>query len=98
MGFKVVCFNCQKAFNKSIYLNAFSLICPECGGEMVKLSHRFRPPKKEDNKKWEVIKFLIENGFTFQHIHTETGVNVRYPETITEAQEFIIKFKGQAIK
>lgn len=74
--------------------------CAQCGNPMLRLPHRFRPPKKDDNKAWAVVKFLIDNGFYFQHIYQEgsnayqkktTNNYVPYPNSMREAEEFVIK-------
>ena len=82
-------------------------VCPDCGQQMTLLPHRFRPPKKADLKRWETIKYLVENGFSFQHIYeTEEKKEhynrkikyVEYPENLKDAKEFVEKYKSQAIK
>lgn len=75
---------------------------------MIFLSHRFRTPKKSENKKWETVKFLINNGFYYQHIYetvtkTINGFTncknlVPYPENIRDAKEFVERYKDQASK
>ena len=71
------------------------------------LPHRFRPPKVVDTKKWEVVKYLIEHGFYYQHIYEveETSKHynreesyVAYPENLRDAKEFAEKYKLQARK
>jgi hypothetical protein len=74
---------------------------------MIQLPHRFRPPKKTEAAKWETVKFLVESGFSYQHIYhiDESPVRngkvenfVQYPENMREAQEFVIKYNSQAKK
>ena len=75
---------------------------------MTLLPHRFKPPKKTEDKKWETVKFLIEHGFYYQHIYkkvetTENGNIVyenyaKYPENLKDAIEFVEKYKEQARK
>ena len=74
---------------------------------MILVNHRFRPPKKNDKKKWELVEFLITNGFPFQHIYkkakseyykTQSDNYVEYPKTMEEARDFVIKYKDQKIK
>lgn len=70
---------------------------------MTLLSHRFRAPKKNDKKAWETVKFLIENGFPFQHIYKiEDGKLMNeyaeFPNTMKEAEEFIEIYKEQSYK
>lgn len=97
MSYKLVCLNCQKAFNLSpdyIEREKQSLKCPECRELAVYFPHRFRPPKKADSNKWAVVKYLYDNGFTYQHISNQEGNSyVKYPETMTEAKEFVEKYK-----
>lgn len=97
MGHKKVCLECRKAF--SIYNNGaeeVKLTCPQCGVKVVLMPHRFRPPKKEDIKQWSLIRFLIENGFLYQHVY-ENHQYVKYPSSMDEAKEFVTKFKSQAV-
>lgn len=103
MGYKKVCFSCKKAF--SIYPNTLfniepKLICPQCGDDMILFSHRFRPPGKNDEKKWRLIEYLKDNGFLFQHIYKNAGagiyIQVAYPDTIEEAKIFVKTYKDQA--
>ncbi len=72
------------------------------------MSYLFRPPKKADIKGWEIVKFLVEHGFFYQHIYKvvqvqkETGriismkEYVEYPKTMREAKDFVIKYQSQA--
>ena len=81
--------------------------CPECTNPMILLPHTFKPPKKTDDKKWETVRFLIENGFyyqpIFERIETRNGVtsyhtHVAYPDNIRDAREFVKKYKSQGRK
>jgi hypothetical protein len=81
--------------------------CPECGQAMTLMTHRFRPPKKEDEKKWLTVKYLVDNGFAYQHIYEEIEtkdkqkikrINVAYPDNLRDAREFVTKYKDQAIR
>lgn len=101
MGYKKVCLECKIAFNTTIDLD-FNLVypCPECGKSMTLLSHRFRVPKKTNFKAWETVKFLIENGFPYQHIFKiENGIltnkYTEFPENLNEAKEFVELYKEQ---
>ena len=97
MGDKLVCFNCRKVknldsnFDKSESINN---ICTKCNSEMKRLPHRFRPPKKEDLKKWKVVEYLFENGFEYEHFYDfENEKYLKIPENIYEAKEFIENYK-----
>jgi hypothetical protein len=53
--------------------------------------------KKTDDKKWEVVKFFVENGFDYS---TKIGgdVFIGYDETLEEAKEVVWKYKAQQIR
>ena len=99
MGHKLVCLTCQKAFNLSTDYDERakqSTTCPDCHQTAVRYPHRFRSPKKSDDKSWEVVRFLYENGFTYRHIPNPEGSGyVAYPETLSEAKEFVKRFGRQ---
>ena len=108
MGHKSICLNCRKAFNQGSDIDKrIESNCHECGQLRISMPHRFRPPKKTDNKKWEVVEFLINHGFKYQHIYkdikSKKGIvdysnYAEYPTSLNEAKEFIEKYKEQAIK
>lgn len=98
MGYKIVCFNCRKAFNRpfTLDIDAISPKCPECGEPSIQLTHRFRPPGKADISKWSIVEYLHENGFKYEHIpNLEGNGYITYPETMREAKEFVTSFKGR---
>ncbi|RZJ47792.1 MAG: hypothetical protein EOO44_21955 [Flavobacterium sp.] len=105
---KKLCLNCKKCFNMSYDdIQHSNCVCPECGNQATIITHRFRPPKKEDNRKWEVVAFLIENGFPYQHVSIyepdRHGIQRfvsygKYPENMIDAIEFVNRFKRQAIE
>ncbi len=108
MGYKSVCLECRKSLNRELDSSSDRLYpCSECGKPMTLLPHRFRPPKKTDDKKWETVKYLIENGFYYQHVYQKVETkNARttyenyaeYPDNIRDAKEFVEKYKEQARK
>jgi len=107
MGHKKVCLNCRKAFNQNSDFRIQSgMTCPACGTEMTEVNHKFRPPKKSDLKAWNVSKYLIENGFLYQHIYKNieerNGLVIKekyvdYPKTMSDAKKFVSEFIDQAI-
>jgi predicted RNA-binding Zn-ribbon protein involved in translation (DUF1610 family) len=101
MGHKKVCLNCKITFNRDFDSGSeLTYPCPECGKPMTLLPHRFRPPKRTEHKKWEVVKFLVENGFYYQHILEPESIDkteyAKYPDNLREAKDFVIKYKNQA--
>ncbi|MET4075594.1 hypothetical protein [Hymenobacter sp. UYCo722] len=99
MGAKHVCFICQKAFNAPFGTKGPTK-CPECGHSLEILSQRFRPPKKREKEKWDMVKFLVDHGFYFNHIYATPagGDFIKYPENMQEAKEFVVKYHAQAVK
>ena len=106
MGYKKVCVNCQLSWNINLHDDGQKeCLCPECKRPMTILTHRFRPPVKEDKKGWTVVRFLIEHGFPYQHIYDKqpdersSGITgktyVSYPTNLPDAKEFIEKYKEQ---
>jgi hypothetical protein len=105
MGHKIVCLSCRKAFSNNLgYKHAFGK-CQKCGGEYAYYNHKFRPPKRDDLKAWEVVKFLHQMGFRYQHVNQEYVktrqygyfILAKYPTNMREAKEFASRFAQQAI-
>jgi hypothetical protein len=105
MGHKIVCLTCRKAFSNNLGCKHDFGKCQECGGRYVYSNHKFRPPKRTDLKAWKVVKYLIENGFNYQHVN-DKYVKLRqygyytyaeYPNTMQQAKEFVVRFKAQAV-
>jgi hypothetical protein len=79
----------------------------KCSNSLIYLPHRFRPPKKSDKKGWELVKFLISEGFPFQHIYREGSSElsqkasnnyVVYPKSMAEAREFVKKYQKYKVE
>lgn len=103
MGHKKVCLECRLTLNRPF--DSGSEQTYPCwnveNDETFSTPHPFRPPKKTEDKKWETVKFLIENGFYYQHIYeiveTKNGVTnyqnyAKYPETIFETLRNLLNF------
>jgi hypothetical protein len=108
MGYKLICLECKKSENLGTDIrNLVESDCTVCKKERIFMPHRFRPPKKSDEKSWQVVRFLIENGFKYQHIYQEdsselylnsTSNYISYPTNMRDAKEFIEKYKKNAIQ
>ena len=100
MGYKNVCLTCRKAFNQgSDFEKIREAVCPECGKQMIQVDHKFKPPRKNAFKKWEVVELLLNNGFVYQRIY-ETKFQspyIQYPENLKQAKEFILKYSAQSL-
>lgn len=107
MGYKETCLDCRVTFNRPINFDKDRVfVCPQCGRQTISLNQSFRPPSKNDLKKWQVVRLLIENGFRYYHVYktieeSNTGLKsytgyAKYPENLRDAKEFIEKYKDQA--
>jgi DNA-directed RNA polymerase subunit RPC12/RpoP len=101
MGHKAVCIDCRKSLNREFDDGSSEreYPCANCGKPMLLLPHRFRPPKKDDDTKWNTVAYLLKNGFYYQHIYELIdGINqtVAYPESLKDAKEFVEKYRNQA--
>lgn len=91
MGHKKVCFSCRKAFSLYDYeAKNVNLTCPECGVDTILLNHKFRPPKRDDLKKWQLAKFLVDNGFHFNHVYKDNRL-IHYPTNMEDAKRFVVE-------
>lgn len=100
MGYKKTCFNCNKSFNRPIdFGTERKYLCPDCGEPMILMSHKFRPPNRNNSKDWQLIEFLANNGFIFQSIFETPsgGTYIKYPTSLRDAKEFVVKYKEQSI-
>ena len=108
MGHKKVCLKCYRVENLGVDLRDSQIgKCPECSNLMILINQRFRPPKKSDKKGWELVKFLISEGFPYQHIYkggnseyskSESNNYIEYPNTLKEAKEFVLKYSEHKIE
>ena len=93
---KDVCTSCRKAFSQGHNdTNRYEdgRICPDCGQSMFHVSNKFKPPKKTDAKSWEIVRYLIESGYSFYSAYDNQGLHISYPTTIEDAEEFVNKQK-----
>lgn len=96
-----VCFDCQTAFKRPGKFPGFIRVCPHCGHTAYQMGVKFHPPKKSNQALWDVVIYLAKHGFYYQEIHNLHGCiweKVKYPNTLTEAQEFVKHFCDQAIR
>lgn len=40
--------------------------------------------------------YLIDNGFAFHKIYNDEDQHIPYPKTVTEAEEFVAKYRNKA--
>jgi len=96
------CLSCCKSFKRSLekpIRDPETMVCPNCDGIAYNFGRHFKPPKTTDTKQWNKIRFLFKHGFRFQKVRVEENSNesIPYPETLREAEDFVIKYKQFAI-
>lgn len=96
MGHKYVCLRCHKCFSAGTDFTKFlqKKKCPDCSAPMVLLNEKFKAPSKKNAAQWEIVKILVDNGFSYQPLYDPiSGERIPYPRTKIEAEEFIRKYK-----
>lgn len=96
------CLDCCKSFKREFILTERrpnELVCPECRGAAYNFGRHFKAPKKSDKKQWAKVRYLFDHGFRFQKIRLNPNSfdSVPYPETLSQAKEFVEKYKKFAI-
>jgi hypothetical protein len=61
------CFDCRKSFAKEpVAKDAPARKCPQCARPMTDMGAYFEPPRKQNKKRWEVMKILADYGYKFR--------------------------------
>jgi len=94
--FPHACLECRKAFKKPV--SDFVRLCPQCGGDLVRLSRKFAAPQASDTKQWDLVSLLVRNGFYFYSASESDGLSIAYPKTIDEAKRFLARVARQEIR
>jgi hypothetical protein len=58
------CFTCRKVFKKPHEYSVTPPVrqCPQCGGQMLAMSYKFRAPRADDIKEWRCIETASREG------------------------------------
>lgn len=93
MGYKNVCLECKVAYSEdTVYDTIPDANCPKCGAKMTQVSARFKPPKSNDIKRWQIAGLLIRNGYKYR---SNSNILVEdYPKTLKDVDFFIKKYKS----
>ena len=99
MGFKLVCTECRLSFSAGNETEVkHSKKCRSCGRPAHLLHHKFKPPKRTDKEKWQIVAFLISHGFDFSSAYIPLAdqkakylghLQIDYPQTMEEAKLFV---------
>ena len=95
------CFDCHTTFKRPGKFPGFIRLCPHCGHTAYQMGIKFHSPSRSNQALWDVVTYLAEHGFYYQDIHNLHGYiweQVRYPNNLIEAQEFVKHFCDQAIQ
>jgi hypothetical protein len=91
-----VCVACRRSFKRPRTKGVTHRPCPVCGNPAVRLSRKFKPPRATDDEQWEKVRLLIAHGFFFESIHDDDRALVHYPESLSEAREWVKKWAHKA--
>jgi hypothetical protein len=86
------CLSCCKSFKRAVSGHRPGdpwpdhLPCPDCGRPSLNFGRKFKPPKKSDVQQWRKVRLLSQHGFWFQ------SIGVPYPESYSEAEEFVVTY------
>lgn len=96
------CFDCGKAFKywqwEPVDEEKFTqkqrlehvpreIVCPDCKQPMIDMGLDFKAPKKTDANAWEILKALVDHGFTFHSCGCYVGFTP--PKTLREVPQWI---------
>lgn len=101
MGYKNICLYCKISFSQGNDIVSFNenRNCPKCREKMILVGHKFKPPKKSNDKAWEAVKLMIDNNFHYQSIYLpyennpRVLVSIPYPKTLADAKAFLEKYE-----
>jgi len=77
------------------------MACPVCGNTTIRLSRKFKPPRRTDARQWSKVEALVRLGFRFDTTYDNAGVAVRYPATergIPAFVERVTRLRAPAVK
>lgn len=84
------CFVCRRSFKRA-GLERDDAACPVCGRRAVRLSRKFKPPRRGDIAQWSKVEALAKLGFRFETIYDAVGAIIRYPDTERGIPAFVKK-------
>ena len=97
---KYLCLDCRKTLKREVEGPA-TRTCANCGGEAVRMGHRFRAPALSKKQEWDVVLFLVRNGFYFDRVYVSTSTpgtqaSLTYPTSMQEAKAFVEQWADYA--
>ena len=74
------CFVCRRSFRRP-GVERDEAACPVCNSRAVRLSRKFKPPRRGDIAQWSKVEALVRLGFRFDTIHDAGGAIIPYPSS-----------------
>ncbi len=84
------CFVCRRSFKRP-GIERDTAACPVCGSGAVRLSHKFKPPRRNAVAQWSKVEALVKLGFRFDTIYDADGAAIRYPSSKRGIPAFVNK-------
>jgi hypothetical protein len=79
--FPYACFHCRSSFRRKGGDDDHVLPCVRCRAPSIRLSRKFKPPRRGDVEQWRKVEALVRAGFLFG--------GGDYPERLREVPAFI---------
>jgi hypothetical protein len=84
------CFVCQRSFRRP-GVGRDEATCPVCGSRAVRLSRKFKAPRRGDTAQWAKVEALVKLGFRFDTLYDTDGAIIRYPSSERGIPAFVNK-------
>ena len=84
------CFVCRRSFKRP-GIERDEAACPVCGCLAVRLSRKFKPPRRGDVAQWSKVEALVRLGFRFDTIYDADGAIIPYPSSERGIPAFLTK-------
>jgi hypothetical protein len=67
-----------------------------CGDRAIRLSRKFKAPRRADIAQWAKVEELVNLGFRFDTVYDADGGTVRYPTSARGIPAFVKKLERLA--
>lgn len=85
-----VCFVCRRSFRRP-GVDRDEAACPVCGNRAIRLSRKFKAPRRGDIAQWAKVEALVKLGFRFDTVYDADGGTVSYPTSARGIPAFVKK-------
>ena len=92
------CFICRRSFKRP-GVDRDEAACPACGNRAIRLSRKFKAPRRGDIAQWAKVEALVKLGFRFDTVYDAAGGGpVRYPASVRGIPAFVKKVAQLAVE